>query len=404
MMRTAIGTGAAMRYARQVGPHLWISSKLLSLELEKRFFNQVHPGRRNGHAGKIRQASFRLTDRCNLRCHTCGQWGDNGYLHACSPRELKDREIPSERYMHLFHDLAKHGHRPLVYFWGGEPMLYGDILELIEGATGLGLPTSIATNGTRLEAAAHRLVEAPLFLLQVSIDGHTAELHNALRPSAGGGGDNFRDIKRGLAKVREAREARGRNLPLIAALTVISQANIAHLNDIYDSFRDQVDLFVFYLSWWIDEASAKAHEEDFRGRFGIPALLHRGWVGGWRPTDGEALDCQLKAVLAKARGWSAPAVAVVPPITGAENLNTYYTDHDATFGFDQCVSIYQAVEVNSNGDMSPCRDYHDYVVGNVKNATISELWNSEPYLKFRRSVDRDGLMPVCTRCCGLMGY
>ncbi|HLZ10787.1 MAG TPA: SPASM domain-containing protein [Chloroflexota bacterium] len=54
--------------------------------------------------------------------------------------------------------------------------------------------------------------------------------------------------------------------------------------------------------------------------------------------------------------------------------------------------------------MSPCRDYHDYVVGNVKTATISELWNSEPYLKFRRSIDRDGLMPVCTRCCGLMGY
>jgi len=404
MIRTGIGVGTVARYARQVGPHLWIGNKLLKLELEKRFFNQFHPRRHEGIGGKIRQASFRLTDRCNLRCHTCGQWGDNGYLHSCSLNELKEREIPTERYLHLLKDLGAHGHQPLVYFWGGEPMLYEGILDLIAGATDLGLPTSIATNGTRLAASAERLVDAPLFLLQVSIDGHCAELHNALRPSAGGGGDNFRDIKRGLAAVREARQARGRNLPLIAALTVISQANVAHLNDIYEAFRDQVDLFIFYLSWWIDEASAAAHEDDFSRRFGFRPTLHRGWVGGWRPSDAGALDRELQTVFEKSRAWSAPAVALVPPLTGAEEINTYYADHRATFGYDKCVSIYQAVEVDSNGDLSPCRDYHDYVVGNVRTDTISELWNSPRYRDFRLSLNREGLMPVCTRCCGLMGY
>jgi radical SAM protein with 4Fe4S-binding SPASM domain len=60
--------------------------------------------------------------------------------------------------------------------------------------------------------------------------------------------------------------------------------------------------------------------------------------------------------------------------------------------------------VDSNGDLSPCRDYHDYVVGNIKTHTITELWNSERYKAFRRSVATEGLMPVCSRCCGLMGY
>jgi radical SAM protein with 4Fe4S-binding SPASM domain len=54
--------------------------------------------------------------------------------------------------------------------------------------------------------------------------------------------------------------------------------------------------------------------------------------------------------------------------------------------------------------MSPCRDYHDYIVGNVREHTISELWNSEAYRKFRASLHTEGLMPSCTRCCGLMGY
>jgi radical SAM protein with 4Fe4S-binding SPASM domain len=62
------------------------------------------------------------------------------------------------------------------------------------------------------------------------------------------------------------------------------------------------------------------------------------------------------------------------------------------------------VEVDSNGDMTPCRDYHDYVVGNVKESTITELWNAPAYRRFRKSLSREGLMPVCSRCCGLMGY
>jgi radical SAM protein with 4Fe4S-binding SPASM domain len=300
--------------------------------------------------------------------------------------------------------MVDHGHGPLVYFWGGEPMLYDGILDLIDGATELGLPVSIATNGTRVAASAERLAKAPLFLLQVSIDGHTAELHNGLRPAAGGGGDNFRELRSGLDAVNEARTKHGRGLPFVAALTVVSEANCNHLNDIYDTFRDKVDLFIFYLSWWIDKDNAEAHEQDFSRRFGFYPTRHRGWVGNWKPSDTAALDDQLQAVMEKSAKWSSPAVALIPPITGADNLKTYYTDHQARFGYDNCAAIFQAVEINSNGDVSPCRDYHDYVVGNIKTSTITELWNSEPYLKFRGSIGRDGLMPVCTRCCGLMGY
>ena len=60
----------------------------------------------------------------------------------------------------------------------------------------------------------------------------------------------------------------------------------------------------------------------------------------------------------------------IPDISGVADLHRYYTDHEALFGYNQCISIFQAVEVNSNGDMSPCRDYHDYVVGNIKDATV----------------------------------
>jgi radical SAM protein with 4Fe4S-binding SPASM domain len=316
---------------------------------------------------------------------------------------LKRSEVPLERYLEVLGDLTTHGHHPFVYLWGGEPMLYEGSLPLIEAASALKLPTAIATNGTRIAAAARRLVEAPMFLLQLSIDGPDAATHNQARPGVGGA-DNFADIQAALAAVGEAKRARRRTLPLVASLTTISQTNFRHLVDIYEAFRDKVDLFVFYLSWWIDAARCEAHEADFRRRFGFTPERPRGWVGGWKPDDYGELNRQLEAVLERSRPGTAPAVTLIPSITGEDNLRSYYTDHSNYFGFNQCISIYQAVEVNSNGDLSPCRDYHDYVVGNLKDATITELWNSPAYRKFRQSLATEGLMPVCSRCCGLMGY
>jgi radical SAM protein with 4Fe4S-binding SPASM domain len=282
-------------------------------------------------------------------------------------------------------------------------MLYDGVLDLIDSATASGLPVSIATNGTRVASAASRLVEAPLFLLQVSIDGPTEELHNSIRVGAGTA-NNFADIVAGLGAVNEARRSQKSDLPLIASLTTISRANVDHLVDIYEAFGRQVDMCVFYLSWWIDSDSAEAHERDFSRRFGFVPSLHRGWIGNWKTQDYAALDRQIKTLQTMSRPLKAPPVIVIPNISGAENLRTYYTDHSCCFGFDRCLSVYHAAEVDSNGDISPCRDYHDYVVGNIKESTLTDLWNSPAYLRFRRSISTDGLMPVCSRCCGLMGY
>ena len=185
---------------------------------------------------------------------------------------------------------------------------------------------------------------------------------------------------------------------------MISRNNLPHLADIYRSFRDKVDLFVFYLGWWITPERAALHEKDFARRFGFEPKLHRGWIGDWQADDIAVLDEQIKIMRELSRPLSAPAVTFIPNITDPQDLTQYYADHSSRFGYNQCVSIFQVVEVDSNGDISPCRDYHDYVVGNVKEHTISELFNSERFREFRRSIHNEGLMPVCSRCCGLMGY
>jgi len=401
--RSAVSGSAILKHFMKVARHPWIASKLVTLQAEKWVFDWVYPKAREGYANKVRQVSIRITDVCNLRCVMCGQWGQSGFLHDKDLKELKKVEVSPGRYIELLRDLVALNHAPNVYLWGGEPTLYEGWLDIIEAATKMKLPCSIATNGTRIEQHAQRLVAAPLFLLQVSIDGHCAEVHNKIRPGVGNT-DSFTSIVKGLEAVHEARRAQKQTLPLIASLTTVSKDNANHLVDIYEAFRDKVDMCVFYPSWWIDEASAKAHDADFERRFGFAPKLHWGWLGGWKLEDYESLNRQLHELDKRSADWNSPPIIFIPNIRGNENLRRYYNDHSECFDYNQCISIFQVVEIDSNGDVSPCRDYHDYKVGNIKTATITELWNNEAYRRFRRSLAQDGLMPVCTRCCGLMGY
>ena len=401
--KPSVGPKAIIKGVPPLIRHPWIFKKLALLQAGKWLLAQRPAKLSGGRAGPIRQLSVRITERCNLRCRTCGQWGERGYLRHLPAGRVGEQEVDLKGHLEVLEDLASRGWRPLYYLWGGEPFLYPDLVELVERSTRLGLPTSLATNGTGLADAAGALAGAPLFLAQISVDGPTAGLHNRLRPSAGLG-DNFATLERGLESLIRARRDRGGSLPLIASLTVISKENVAYLTDIYRTFKDRVDLFVFYLSWWIDEPGLEAHRLDFNRRFGFEPALPGGWVGDWRAVDHQLIADQLRSLRAASKGWSDPAAIVIPPIFEAEDLRSYYHDHGNDFGYSRCLSIYQAAEIGPDGKVSPCRDYHDYVVGSIKETPLTALWNSEPYRKFRLSLARDGLMPVCTRCCGLMGY
>ena len=145
--RSRIALGMIVKNFRRLAKHPWIGTKLATLQGEKWLFNLLYPRAHTGEARKIRQLSFRITDLCNLRCHTCGQWGDQGFLHGQNLRDLKRNEVSLDRYLEILRDLTRHGHHPFVYLWGGEPMLYEGSLKLIEAATRLRLPSAIATNG-----------------------------------------------------------------------------------------------------------------------------------------------------------------------------------------------------------------------------------------------------------------
>jgi radical SAM protein with 4Fe4S-binding SPASM domain len=374
------------------------------LQLAKETFNWRRPDRgRSGQPDKLRQVSLRITDMCNLRCHTCGQWGDNGYLLGQSLKELKQREVPVEMYKKFVDDILKQGWSPLWYIWGGEPMMYPNLLDLLHYISDRKMPITMVTNGTHVADRVDDIMET-CKILWLSIDGPNAEIHNEQRPGVSSKTDNFKAVKAALETISAEKKRRNSVFPFVVPISVIARYNIDYLADIYKFTSQYADAHIFYLSWWIDEQSAQAHSDDFKRRFGFEPHTHWGWVGTWKNFDHGIIFDKFEEMRALSNQIGRCPPLMYPRLKTREQVRRYYEDHSAVFGFNQCVSIYMTMEVDSNGDVSLCRDYHDYIIGNIKTDPVTKIWHSEAARKFRSSISSDGIMPVCTRCCGLMGY
>ena len=48
------------------------------------------------------------------------------------------------------------------------------------------------------------------------------------------------------------------------------------------------------------------------------------------------------------------------------------------------------------------RCFNDYVLGNINNNSLSEIWKMRNFI-FRKEFEKNDLcFPACTRCCGIM--
>ncbi len=411
--RSRIPPHFILRELTQVAKADWPTfTSLVDLQFAKETFNLRHPmGAKHGLGDKVQQISLRITDMCNLRCHTCGQWGDSGYLRGKSLKDLKRNEVPLEVYKRMVDQVVEAGWRPIWYIWGGEPTMYPGLFELLAYISERKMPIMMVSNGTNLAEHAKEIVDT-CENLWLSLDGPDAAIHNQQRPGVAANHDNFKDVESVLIAVQAEKKRRKSLFPYISPISVVARYNIERLVDIYKFSRQYADTHIFYLSWWIDPDSAAQHTADFQKRFGFEPHTHTGWIGDWKDFNHDLVIDQFEAMQklydeelkTNTNGHNPCLPLMYPHLKTREDVKRYYTDHKAVFGYDQCVSIYMTMEIDSNGDVSLCRDYHDYVIGNINTAAIQDIWKSETAQKFRKSISSEGLMPVCRRCCGLMGY
>jgi radical SAM protein with 4Fe4S-binding SPASM domain len=112
---------------------------------------------------------------------------------------------------------------PVVLFSGGEPMLRGDLFELLTEAKRLNLRAVLSSNGTLIdEPAAKKLAEAAVSYVGISIDGKE-QFHDRFRRTRG----CFKAAIRGIENCREAGIKTGLRF-------TITKSNADHVSAVFD--------------------------------------------------------------------------------------------------------------------------------------------------------------------------
>lgn len=208
---------------------------------------------------------WETTQACDLACVHC---------RACAQPVRSALELTTDEARRLIDDIAALK-APVFVLTGGDPLKRPDIFEIVEYGSTNGVSISLTPSATPLltRDAIARLKGCGLARLAVSLDGPTAEIHDAFRRVPG-------SYDWTLRSVRWARE-----LALPAQInTTITRHNLQHL-DAMIALLEQLDIVlwsVFFLvptgrGSAIDLISADEFEQVFeklyqtakRGRFDI---------------------------------------------------------------------------------------------------------------------------------------
>ncbi|MBN2037165.1 MAG: radical SAM protein [Chitinispirillaceae bacterium] len=326
-------------------------------------------------AGPPLRASITLTNRCNLRCVTCATWNRGDDF---------SRELSTSELLKLIDELIAHGVR-IFYFFGGEPFLHPGFFEIVAKVSKEhGLFSETVTNGTLLtEERVNNLFDAGMNKIWVSIDG-PRETHDLLRGVPG----THAKAMAGLQRLCKEKLRRKSSMLIDLAVTV-SHQNYRQLEELVESVKD-LPLFEVNI-----RHMGVFFRDDIRN---IETVLGVDLGGLKTPLFSSGNEYllrvedipDLRSILKKLQSKKYPFQLHIEP--------HIFTVDDWRIGRKNahtCLHIWTQLCINANGDVNPCMWWDGYVVGNIREKPVMELWNSEGFRNIRKNIRR---LTACSKC------
>ena len=207
---------------------------------------------------------------------------------------------------------------------------------------------------------------------------------------------------KGIEEVKKYKRIKKSRNPHIVFFSTICRENAGYFHEITDVGEKMgIDLMVIYPSWFTTEKIGRKHTEIMQRELGCNPFTWKGYVNEFSDSDIASIVESVRNI--RKRKYSFP-VMWLPNLEDHE-VEVYYRNPGETFKYNKCIAPWMMTEIMPNGEVVPCRDYSDYVVGNINEEGILDIFNGERYKKFRKLLKKQGgLLPICARCCGLMGY
>ncbi len=304
----------------------------------------------------IESVAVNLTRRCNLRCRFC--YLLEGLGGSAVGELTVDETGAFLRSLRPF--LAE---APALTLLGGEPTLAADrLIAIAREGRRQGFVTLASTNGTLIDDALAGGARDVGLQVQVSLDGHTAELHDAVRGQG--------SFERTIAGIR--------TLVRHCAHTILSmvchEGNLPHLGDFY----------ALALSLGVREA-----------RY-IPLKRMGGALrGGFDPASTAAMVRAGAELLREHPEYR--------PLAGRDCLSILANTCRYSARRRSCGTGLQTVLLDADGSIYPCLNtvFGEFRVGNLRDAgfEFARAWReSEVLARVREGSRVDSMNPRCAAC------
>jgi radical SAM protein with 4Fe4S-binding SPASM domain len=294
---------------------------------------------------KLISLQIELTSKCNERC-----------VHCYIPHENKITDITPELFFSILEQCKDMGLLSLTLS-GGEPMLHKNFCEFLRKCKEYDFSVNILSNLTLLnneiitEMKANRLSS-----VQVSLYSMNPEIHDEITQLKG----SFEKTKNAILKLIE------NDIPLQISCPTMKQ----NKNCYVDVINWAKSLKVRAISDYIMMAKYDHTTQNLDNRLSLDEV-------GKVINDIIANDTEYQKQMKKA------------DITEEEKRDI---SNDIVCGV--CIS---SICMVANGNIYPCAGWQDYVVGNVKDTTLQEIWDNSEKVKYLRGLRKKDF-PKCLKC------
>ncbi|MDR2898673.1 MAG: radical SAM protein [Spirochaetaceae bacterium] len=288
-----------------------------------------------------------VTYRCNNSCRFCyagcsaGTESDARGGSGIANR-MGTADLPTEKLKRIIDIFRKDAKIPFFSFTGGEPLLRGDLEELIEYAVKSGLEINLISNGTLASPErAVSLYKAGLRTAQISVEASDEALHDMLIGRKGA----FRETIDGIQALIGAGIS-------VQTNTTINKANCDTVH-LIPAFLAELGVHRFAMNMYIPAAEGapeSVREELFIGYDEIGEVVE----------EVRSAAAAVNAVFY----WYSP----VPMC--------YYNSIAKGLGNKSCAAVDGLLSVAPNGDILPCSSW-DEPVGNLLEKPFGDIWFSE---------------------------
>lgn len=335
---------------------------------------------------------IQLLDKCNLRCKMCYEWGQEGSYHGKKELAQLDFQIVKK----LITDCSPG--QPYLGLFGGEPLMYPWVDQVLATAKEYELSVDIPTNGTLLEELAEMLVETKPRRLWISLDGPEA-INDAQR-----GKGVYQRVVNGIERLFEVRQMKGSSLPKIGVTIIVTPLNYLYIEKLFLECLDlsKLDHLSIEFQLYATKKQCQDYASVLKEEFGINEAPGAKGIY-WDHREFSAIDVnelirQIQQV--KQRCLENNIYFITYPKTiEAENIRNFYNADWSKMKDrrSRCSFPWIYTEVTARGDVSPCHTFYDLTFGNLYEKGILDIWNGPRYEKYREYM-RKNIFPICTAC------